>query len=59
MERIEQILWDKTADELTRLCKIAQIKGRSGYKDTKVEKLCEFYSNENWEIGRASCRERV
>lgn len=48
MERIEQILWDKTADELTRLCKIAQIKGRSGYKDTKVEKLCEFYSNENW-----------
>ena len=48
MERIEQILWNKTTDQLSRLCKIAQIKGRSGYKDTKVEKLCEFYSNENW-----------
>ncbi len=49
MERIEQILWSKTTDELTRLCAIAQIKGRSGYKDKKVEKLCEFYGNENWE----------
>lgn len=44
MERIEQILWNKTTDELTRLCAIAQIKGRSGYKDTKVQKLYEFYS---------------
>lgn len=48
MKRIEQILWDKTTDELSKLCIIAQIKGRSGYKNTKIEKLCKFYSNENW-----------
>lgn len=48
MEKIEQILWNKTTDELTKLCKIAQIKGRSGYKDHKIKLLCEFYSNENW-----------
>ena len=48
MEEIEEILWNKTSDELTRLCKIAQIKGRSGYKEHKIELLCKFYSNENW-----------
>lgn len=48
MGRIEQILWDKTTDELSQLCKIANIKGRSGYKDHKVKILIEFYSNENW-----------
>ena len=33
MDRIEQILWDKTTDELSRLCSLAQIKGKSGNKE--------------------------
>ena len=48
MDIIEQILWDKTVDELSRLCSIANVKGSSGTKSVKVKKLCEFYSNENW-----------
>ena len=46
MERIEQILWDKTTDDLTRLCKISGIKGKSGcIKEEKIKALCELFSN--------------
>lgn len=48
MDRIEQILWNKTVDQLTRLCKAGKLKGTSGYKDTKVARLYELYSKENW-----------
>ena len=49
MERIEQILWNNTTDELSRLCSKAKIKKTSGLtKDLKIKKLCEFYNNENW-----------
>lgn len=48
MDRIEQILWNKTVDQLTRLCKAGKLKKTSGYKDTKVARLCELYNQENW-----------
>lgn len=49
MERIEQMLWNKTTEELKRLCVIAKVKGSNGNKETKVQKLYEFYNNENWQ----------
>ena len=48
MENLELLLWNKTTDELTRLCKVAEIKGRGGNKDIKVKALLEFFSNKNW-----------
>ena len=48
MERIEEMLWNKTTDELTKMCSQAGIKGRSGaIKAEKIKLLCEFFSNEN------------
>ncbi len=50
MKRIEEMLWNKTTDELTKMCSQAGIKGRSGaIKAEKIKLLCEFFSNENWE----------
>lgn len=49
MERIEELLWEKTITELAELCTIAGIKGRSGgTKADKIKLLLGFYSNENW-----------
>ena len=49
MKRIEEMLWNKTTDELTKMCSQAGIKGRSGaIKAEKIKLLCEFFSNENW-----------
>ncbi len=48
MDKIEEILWNLTVDKVTRLCKIANIKGRTGIKEQKIKLLLKFFSNENW-----------
>lgn len=48
MEKIEQMLWNLTSDELSKICKSAEITGRSGNKDIKIKKLLEFYNSPNW-----------
>ena len=47
MDIIESILWDKTTEDLSYLCKLAGLK-TNGKKSEKIEKLCKFYANENW-----------